>query len=91
MEKLKHIKDCLISVVEEQMADLHEVDTHELGEIIDMIKDIEQAEYYHCEHMKKCDSIQDVEESVQGIMAKATNEEKAVIQQKLVALANKVK
>lgn len=91
MERLKHIKDCLISVVEEQMVSLDEVDTHELGEIIDMIKDIEQAEYYHCAHMKKCDTMEDVENSIQGIMAKATNEEKTVLQQKLVALANKVK
>jgi len=28
------------------MGNLHQVDTHELGEVIDMIKDLEEALYY---------------------------------------------
>ncbi len=46
MEQLKKIKEQLISQVCSQMGDLKSVDTHELGEVIDMIKDIAKAEYY---------------------------------------------
>lgn len=46
MERLKSIKECLIAQVQAQMGDLACVDTHELGEVIDMIKDLEQAMYY---------------------------------------------
>lgn len=45
-EKLKWMKDCLICAAENQMCDLEEVDTKELGEVIDMIKDLEEAIYY---------------------------------------------
>ena len=45
-EKLKWMKDCLICVVENQLCNLEEVDTKELGEAIDMIKDLEEAIYY---------------------------------------------
>lgn len=45
-EKLKWMKDCLVCVVENQLCNLEEVDTKELGEAIDMIKDLEEAIYY---------------------------------------------
>ena len=45
-EKLKWIKDSLICVVENQLCNLNEVDTEELGDAIDMIKDLEEAIYY---------------------------------------------
>lgn len=45
-EKLKWMKDCLICTVENQLCHLDEVDTEELGEAIDMIKDLEEAIYY---------------------------------------------
>ena len=45
-EKLKWMKDCLICAVETQLCNLEEVDTEELGEAIDMIKDLEEAIYY---------------------------------------------
>lgn len=45
-EKLKWMKDSLICVVENQLCHLDEVDTEELGEAIDMIKDLEEAIYY---------------------------------------------
>ena len=48
MERLKTIKNQLISEVQTQMGDLKCVDAKELGEVIDMIKDIAQTEYY-CE------------------------------------------
>ena len=47
MERLKKMKDNLIEQVEGQMSDLRCVNTHELGEVIDMIKDLEESMYYH--------------------------------------------
>ena len=47
MEKrLAHIKESLMACVESQITHLDEVDTKELGEAIDMIKDLEEAIYY---------------------------------------------
>lgn len=46
MEHLKDIKKQLIAQIQAQMGDLKCVDTHELGEVIDMVKDLAQAEYY---------------------------------------------
>jgi hypothetical protein len=45
-ERLREIKEVLLCCVEEQIQDLCEVDTEELGEVIDMIKDLEEAIYY---------------------------------------------
>ena len=45
-EKLKWMKDALICVVENQLCNIGEVDTEELGDAIDMIKDLEEAIYY---------------------------------------------
>lgn len=52
MERLKTIKEQLIAQVQSQMGDLKCVDTNELGEVIDMIKDLAQTEYY-CEIYKQ--------------------------------------
>ena len=46
MKKLKYMKNCLKDIVMCQMADLKNVDTKELGEAIDMIKDLYEAMYY---------------------------------------------
>lgn len=46
MDQIKNIKEQLISVVQSQMGDLSRVDTRELGETIDMIKDLAEATYY---------------------------------------------
>lgn len=46
MERLKRAKETLMSCVETQMGNLQNTDTHELGEAIDMIKDLEEAIYY---------------------------------------------
>lgn len=47
MEKLKEMKEALVTQVQGQMGDLRCVNTHELGEVIDMIKDLEESMYYH--------------------------------------------
>lgn len=46
IERLHEIKDQLLSCVESQMHNLKEVDAKELGEVVDMIKDMEEAMYY---------------------------------------------
>lgn len=46
MERLKMMKDCLMAQVQAQMGNLEKVDAHELGEAVDMIKDLEEAMYY---------------------------------------------
>lgn len=46
MEQLKHMKEMLTSCVEGQLTHLDTVDTKELGEAIDMIKDLSEAIYY---------------------------------------------
>ena len=45
-EKLEWMKECLLCSVENQLCHLDEVDTAELGDAIDMIKDLEEAIYY---------------------------------------------
>ena len=46
MERLKTIKDVLIAQVQSQLGNLQQVDANELGEVVDMIKDMEEAIYY---------------------------------------------
>ena len=46
MEQLKNIKHSLVSLVQTQLGDLKKTDAKELGEVVDMIKDLEEAMYY---------------------------------------------
>ena len=46
-ERIKHMREILMEAVEEQLCHLECVDAKELGEVVDMIKDLEEAEYYH--------------------------------------------
>lgn len=46
MEMLKNMKSTLMGQAQAQMANLQNVDAKELGEVIDMIKDLEEAIYY---------------------------------------------
>jgi phosphoribosyl 1,2-cyclic phosphodiesterase len=46
MDRLKCIKNTLIDATMAQMSDLQSINTEELGEVIDMIKDIEETIYY---------------------------------------------
>lgn len=47
MEQLKKMKECLTGMVESQIyGNIDNVDTKELGEAIDMIKDLSEAIYY---------------------------------------------
>jgi ERCC4-type nuclease len=46
MEKLKMMKETLMAAVQSQMGNLQNANTEELGEAIDMIKDLAEAIYY---------------------------------------------
>lgn len=46
MERLKHIKESILCCVENEVSNLSSADTKELGEAIDMLKDLEEAIYY---------------------------------------------
>lgn len=46
MERLKSMKESLMACAQSQMGNLHNVDAKELGEAVDMIKDLEEAIYY---------------------------------------------
>ena len=46
MEQLKNIKCTLMNQVQAQLCNLQAVDAKELGEVIDMIKDLEETMYY---------------------------------------------
>lgn len=46
MERLKQIKESLVSCIQNQITHLDSVDTEELGDVIDMVKDLEEAIYY---------------------------------------------
>lgn len=46
MERLKMMKETLMSCVQSQMGDLKNADAEELGEAVDMIKDLSEAIYY---------------------------------------------
>ena len=46
MERLKRVKETLMSCIESQMGHLDTVDTEELGDVVDMVKDLEEAIYY---------------------------------------------
>lgn len=55
MERLKSMKEALISCAQSNMGNLANVNAEELGEVIDMVKDLEEAIYYHTitDSMKK--------------------------------------
>lgn len=46
LERLKVVKENLMSALQTQMGNLQNADTKELGEVVDMIKDLEEAIYY---------------------------------------------
>lgn len=46
LDRLNMIKETLINTLQTQIGNLQNVDTKELGEVIDMVKDLEEAIYY---------------------------------------------
>ena len=45
-DKLERMKETLMCAVEMELCNLAEADTEELGKVVDMIKDLEEAAYY---------------------------------------------
>ena len=63
MEQLKYIKQSLTSCVQAQISKgLDSIDAKELGEVIDMIKDLEEAMYY----CSVIEAMEDYEEGKEG-------------------------
>lgn len=63
MERLKHVRDVMLCCVESQLGDLKNVDAAELGEVVDMAKDMEEAMYYHMKRKKiECEMEKEKEE-----------------------------
>lgn len=69
MERLKHVKDTLLCAVESQLGDLEHVDAKELGEVVDMVKDMEEAMYY-CSIVKAMEEKKEEEEQFEHFMTK---------------------
>lgn len=69
MERLKHVKDTLLCAVESQLGDLEHVDAKELGEVVDMVKDMEEAMYY-CSIVKAMEERKEEEEEFEHFMTK---------------------
>ena len=67
MEQLRNIEQCLIGTVQGQMSDLKKVNAKEMGEVIDMIKDLEEAMYY-CSIIEAMDKTKEKEEHQQSPM-----------------------
>lgn len=63
MHRLKEMKDCLVSCVQTQLSNIADVDTKELGEAIDMIKDLEEAMYY-CMKVKEMEEEEEEREEL---------------------------
>lgn len=64
-EALKMMKEQLMSCVQGQLGDLSKVDAKELGEAIDMIKDLSEAVYY-CTITESMEKSQDVKHQTGG-------------------------
>lgn len=69
MERLENMKNTLMGVVEGQLSHLDCVDTEELGQAVDMIKDLEEAMYYCSitKAMKKAEEEEKLEEKMGGM------------------------
>lgn len=64
MDKLKTMLDRAIDIAEEGLnQDVSCIDAHELGEIIDIVKDLEEAMYY-CSIVEAMENADDPEEYV---------------------------
>lgn len=59
-ERLKALKHSLLCAIEEEMKDIYETDTDELGKVIDMLKDLEKTMYY-CTIIKAMEAKSDSE------------------------------
>ena len=67
MDKYKSMKDTLVAQVQTQLGNLENVDAKELGEVVDMIKDLEEAMYY-CSIVEEKEEPKDKEKHMDGKM-----------------------
>ena len=69
MEELKMMKQNLMACVQAQMSNLQQADVKELGEAVDMIKDLAEAEYY-CSIVKAMEDSDKEKKDMEKMMAK---------------------
>lgn len=69
MERYKSIKNTLVGIVESQLGNWQCVDAEELGEVVDMIKDMEEAMYY-CSIVKAMEKQEKEEKAEEEAMKK---------------------
>lgn len=103
MKDLKNIKSKLVEQVVAQLDNLDQVNTQELGEAIDMIKDISEAIYY-CTIVKSMNTNNTTEEETEDLgkfintvsnRAKefskcVTPEEKVLLRNSMIDLGNSI-
>lgn len=68
IEEMESIKAQLINCVQQQIHDLKAVNTHQLGQVIDMIKDLSEAIYYCTTAKAMTDEVWEKKESQKEIM-----------------------
>ena len=91
MHKVKEIQCALIDKLYSNLDNLFELDTEELGEVVDMIKDLGEVRYYNSfvkgkMHKTPEEYLQDLEEMVDT----ATEEQKSQIHQMLKGIMTKL-
>lgn len=69
MERYKNIKNTLLGIVESQLGNWQCVDAEELGEVVDMVKDMEEAMYY-CSIVKAMEKQEKEKEAEEEAMKK---------------------
>ena len=78
IERMKHMKETLMNCVSGQLGDLSSVDAKELGEAMDMIKDLSEAIYYCTitEKKKKSDKEKKAKKTAKKSEVKETSSKK---------------
>ena len=76
-KRLKWMEEALVDVIETQFCNLDTVCTKELGEAVDIIKDLEEAIYYHTitEAMKKDKEVESTSWQKHGMDEMAVKED----------------
>lgn len=62
MDRLKNIRNVFITQVESQLGNLTNVNAAELGEVVDMVKDMEEAMCYHMQTKVLEEQLEEMEE-----------------------------
>ena len=88
MEQLKKMKECLTGMVESQVyGNIDKVDAKELGEAVDMIKDLAEAIYY----CTITEAMEGEEKEGKGFFGKKKDKKTAALEEKVAELEDRTK